>query len=75
MAQKVSPDIVPKMSHTVAAQQAAINGGRMDGWAKVPGCEKSAGYKCLTYYTPAQIPNLAAREAARNSAANEDDPT
>jgi len=42
------PDIVPNVSHTVVSQQAAIDGGRMDGYA------------CIGGYTPDQAPNLAA---------------
>ncbi len=34
----VMPDIVPNVSHTVVSQQAAIDGGRMDGRQNVPGC-------------------------------------
>ena len=44
----VMPDIVPNVSHTVVSQQAAIDGGRMDGYA------------CIGGYTPDQAPNLAA---------------
>src|SRR5215470_5552173 len=33
----VMPDIVPSVSHTVASQQKAIDGGKMDGWQNVPG--------------------------------------
>src|SRR5215468_3366120 len=54
----VSPDIVPSVLHTVQAQQAAIDGGKMDGWQKVPGCEASKSYACISGYTPSQIPNL-----------------
>jgi len=57
--QRVSPDIVPPVEHSVDAQRAAIDGGRMDGWAEVTGCAKTRNYACLTYYRPAQIPNLA----------------
>jgi len=56
----VMPDIVPNVSHTVASQQAAIDGGKMDGWQNVPGCQASSGYVCLGGYTSAQVPNLAA---------------
>jgi phospholipase C len=52
-----SPDIVPHVMHDVASQLAAIDGGAMDGWASIRGCEPPA-YNCLTYYTPRQIPNL-----------------
>jgi phospholipase C len=52
-----SPDIVPYVDHLVASQVAAIDGGAMDGWAGIEGCEAPT-YNCLTYYTPSQIPNL-----------------
>jgi len=55
----VSPDIVPNVSHTVQSQQAAIDGGKMNGWQKVPGCAAKTGYACISGYTPAQAPNLA----------------
>ena len=54
-----SPDVVPIVDHSVAGQQAAQNGGRMDGWASLRGCEAPT-YNCLSYYTPADIPNLTA---------------
>ena len=53
-----SPDIVPEVNHSVHGQQAAIDRGRMDGWATIGGCA-APSYGCLTYYTPSQIPNLA----------------
>jgi phospholipase C len=56
---KVEPDIVPNVSHTVQSQDAAIDGGKMDGWQKVPGCQPKTGYACIGGYTPAQLPNLA----------------
>jgi phospholipase C len=56
----VLPDIVPTVSHTVTAQRAAINGGKMDGWHNVPGCGPETSYACIGGYTPAQVPNLAA---------------
>src|SRR6266851_8023372 len=55
----VTPDIVPSVTHTVVAQQAAIDRGRMDGWQNVPGCAAQTGYACIGGYTPAQVPNLA----------------
>jgi hypothetical protein len=61
-----SPDVVPNVLHSVPAQVTAIDGGLMDGWAGVAGCTAtvtmsgSIPYGCLTYYTPAQIPNLIA---------------
>ncbi len=56
----VMPDIVPNVSHTVTSQQVAIDGGKMDGWQKVQGCNARTGYACIGGYTPAQVPNLAA---------------
>ena len=56
-----SPDIVPNVFHNVQAQVTAMNGGRMNGWNAVAGCRPENNRRnCLTYYTPGQIPNLAA---------------
>ena len=55
-----SPDVVPTVNHDTSSETAAINKGAMNGWEKVKGCGASAGYPCLTYYDPTQIPNLAA---------------
>jgi phospholipase C len=52
------PDKVPDVGHTVGAQQIAINGGKMDGWQKVGGCNLGTGYACIAGYTPDQVPNL-----------------
>jgi phospholipase C len=54
----VSPDVVPNVSHGVAAQRSAIDGGKMDGWQKVPGCHPSQHYRCISGYKPSQVPNL-----------------
>jgi len=56
----VTPDRVPGAGHNVAAQQAAIDFGRMDGWEHVPGCTAATRYSCISGYTPDQVPNLAA---------------
>jgi phospholipase C len=53
----VMPDIVPQVLHTVQSQQAAIDGGKMDGWQKIPGCGPKGGYACISGYQPSQIPN------------------
>ena len=55
-----SPDVVPNVAHTVAAQTAAIDGGKMDGWGNVGGCTAAAGYNCLTFYTGRWVANLVA---------------
>ncbi len=56
---KVSPDIVPSVDHTVHGQLTAEDGGKMDGWAELSGCD-APSYGCITYYRPSQIPSLAA---------------
>ncbi len=53
-----SPDVVPLAGHTGTFQDMAINGGRMDGWARIAGCSAAEDYGCLTQYGPRQIPNL-----------------
>jgi phospholipase C len=66
-----TPDVVPQINHSVAAQQAAMHivGGvpLMDGWENIPnvnkrspGCIAAQGYECISGYQPTQIPNLAA---------------
>ena len=54
------PDTVPNVNHSVAAQVAAIDGGKMDGWQNIPGgtCDAATGYRCISGYQPAQIPNI-----------------
>ena len=53
----ITPDKVPDVGHTVKEQQAAINGGRMNGWQNVNGCQASTRYACISGYRPSQIPN------------------
>ncbi|HEY3832095.1 MAG TPA: alkaline phosphatase family protein [Acidimicrobiia bacterium] len=57
-----SPDVItPDPPHTVAAQNAAIDGGKMDGWGYLGnGCVSPGTNNCLTYYAPSQIPSLIA---------------
>jgi phospholipase C len=57
---KKSSDIVPSVFHNMQAQVSAIDRGKMDGWYRVGRCNAAWHYGCLTYYTPAQIPSLAA---------------
>ena len=52
-------DVVPNVRHTTGDQQTAIDGGRMDGWWRVPGCSGAAHYRCISGYQPGQVPNLA----------------
>jgi phospholipase C len=51
------PDVVPNVDHSVASQQEAINGGKMNGWQKISGCAASTGYACVSGYKPSQVPN------------------
>jgi phospholipase C len=54
----VAKDVVPTVWHDIQAQVAAMNGGKMDGWDKVHGCNPPKFPRsCLQYYTPEQIPN------------------
>ncbi|HEV2376005.1 MAG TPA: alkaline phosphatase family protein [Streptosporangiaceae bacterium] len=52
------PDIVPLVDHSVASQNDAIDGGRMDGWWQINGCDPSTNYACVGGWTPNQQPNL-----------------
>ncbi len=52
-------DIVPHVSHSPNAQAKVIDGGKMDGWAKLKGCGEDTGYQCMSQFSPSQIPNLA----------------
>jgi len=54
------PDTVPDVLHSVAAQAAAIDGGKMDGWQNIPdgSCNAATGYQCISGYQPAHIPNI-----------------
>src|SRR5215470_18320274 len=44
------PDTVPDVLHSVPAQVAAINGGKMNGWQKIPdgSCNAATGYRCIS---------------------------
>jgi phospholipase C len=56
-----SPDIItPDPPHNVAIQAAEIDHGKMDGWVNIPECMANGVNQCLSYYTEAQIPALAA---------------
>ena len=47
-----APDYVANVSHTVAAQQVAMDGGKMDGFSKINGCKKKQGYGCYVTFAP-----------------------
>jgi phospholipase C len=53
-----SPDIVPKADHQTTAQNRAIHGGLMDGFANNHNCHAEDGYACMTQFAHSQIPNL-----------------
>ncbi len=53
-------DIVVDVDHSRTTQRLAINGGEMNGFARIPACTEAKGYACYTQYYPDQIPNLAA---------------
>jgi phospholipase C len=58
IALKQSPDVVPFVRHLTRDQTAAINGGKMNGFAKIEGCTSADQHRCYTQYYPGQIPNL-----------------
>src|SRR5690349_14206609 len=43
---KRAPDYIPNVAHTTVAQTTSIDGGKMDGFAKIAGCSQSSGYAC-----------------------------
>jgi phospholipase C len=53
-------DLVPSVAHDNAAQDTAINGGKMNGFDKIAWCGSDGGYKCYSQFSPDQIPNTAA---------------
>ncbi|MDP9343277.1 MAG: PQQ-binding-like beta-propeller repeat protein [Actinomycetota bacterium] len=53
-------DLVPEVDHTAESQSTAVDGGKMDGFSRIEGCQASTGYACYINYQPTQIPNLTA---------------
>ena len=53
-------DLVAHVDHSREAQTTAIEGGAMDGFDLLLGCDQTAGYACYSQYTPKQIPNVIA---------------
>jgi phospholipase C len=52
-----APDFVPTMAHSVAGQATAINGGKMDGFNQIQGCDGASGSgsyytSCYSQYNP-----------------------
>src|SRR5205085_1290059 len=52
------PDVGLSIGHSPTAQQAAIDGGKMDGFSTINGCTASSSpsYGCLTQYDPMSGP-------------------
>src|SRR6266536_3602235 len=55
-----APDLVPEVAHGIPDHITAIDGGKMDGFSLLNGCQPATGYACYEAYQPSQIPNLAA---------------
>lgn len=51
-----TPDTVPQLNHLVRDQVAAIDGGKMDGWAAIGGCKPTQYYACVSGYQPPPSP-------------------
>ncbi len=54
-----APDVVPDIDHETPSQLKGIDGGKMDGFNKIPGCAASTHYACYSQYSASQIPNAA----------------
>jgi phospholipase C len=53
-------DVVPTVDHSAAAQQRAVNGGKMNGFSEIAGCSVRDRYECYSQFDPSQIPNTIA---------------
>jgi phospholipase C len=53
-----APDVPPVIAHTASSQTQAIDGGKMDGFDKIAGCQATKGYACYDRYLKGNIPNL-----------------
>jgi phospholipase C len=60
MSLPTATDTVPNVAHNHAAQVTAVDGGKMDGFAKLTGCSFLSGYACYEQFDATQIPNLTA---------------
>jgi phospholipase C len=54
-----SPDQIPNIGHATSDQRAAVDKGKMDGFAGIAGCSVNTHYACYSYFSETQIPNLA----------------
>jgi phospholipase C/outer membrane protein assembly factor BamB len=54
-----TPDVVPHVGHNNKSQSTALDGGLLDGFDKIGGCQPRKNLACYSYYAPDQIPNIA----------------
>jgi phospholipase C len=59
IALRTEPDVVPNIEHDGLGQIGAINGGLMNNFPAIPGCQAPA-YRCYMRFLPDQIPSLSA---------------
>jgi phospholipase C len=52
-------DLIPDVAHEPKDQRQAVDGGRMDRFDLLKGCEPSTGYACYSAFSPGQVPALA----------------
>jgi outer membrane protein assembly factor BamB/phospholipase C len=55
-----APDLVPEVAHGIPDHIMAIDGGKMDGFSLINGCQSNDGYACYQQYQPSQVPNVTA---------------
>jgi phospholipase C len=60
IALSTAPDIPPIVSHSTKAHRLAVDGGKMDGFSRISGCNQTQNYQCYEQYNPSQVPNLVA---------------
>lgn len=58
VALREAQDISPPVRHRPHDQRNAINGGKMNGFNRIPGCGKATGYACYEQYRRRQLPSL-----------------
>ena len=54
-----TPDTVPNVNHSSGSIVTAMDGGLMDGFSGISGCQLKNNYACYSQYYPSQIPNVA----------------
>jgi hypothetical protein len=53
-----APDLVPRVGHGPADQLGAINGGLMNGFPNIAGCDSTTAFACYSQFLPRSIPNI-----------------